>query len=236
MDKFWIVLFVCIGLIGSTSYAEDTESIDQIGTIDESTVDNAEAVAVAEPETDPAVPRSSHLPVAVVAFGDVDDALVDRAQKWAEQNLAIPVPLLKSEPGAQLATFEEVTAMAASMLETNRIGLVVLWRPTSDISNHGAHYPDKRVAVANLNPMFTPDTDAEKIERRVERQVIRGVCLLMGLEPSPNPYSAMFNYANLEELDTISRNLDPPWLKRLQEKAVEMGIPVEQENVFNMTN
>jgi len=176
------------------------------------------------------------LPPAILAVGDVDDQLVLRAQQWAVQNLAISVPLLDPLPAAQLGTLDEVANLAASLLETNRVGIIVLWRPNSDASNHGAFYPDLRVSVANLNPMFTPDTEAEKIERRVERQVIRGVCLLFGLEPSPNPFSAMFSYSNLEELDAIGRNLDPPWLKRLQVKALELGIPVDTENLYNMTH
>ena len=174
------------------------------------------------------------LPPAIITFGDVDEQLALRAQQWTEQNLAFSVPLLDPKPTARFGSLDEVAQYAATLLETNRVGLVVLWRPTSDASNHGAHYPDLRVSVANLNAMFTPDTDAEKIERRVERQAIRGVCLLFGLEPSPNPFSAMFNYSNLEELDAIGRNLDPPWLKRVQEKAVALGIPLDPDSVYNM--
>jgi hypothetical protein len=231
MFKFLIMM--AVGFFSAASSADETvtEVAPDVPVADTH-------VVAAEDETSPGseVAVSARLPVAVVSFGDVDDAIAQRAQQWAELNLAIPVPLLRTEPGVQLATFEEVTAAAVNIMETNRLGLVVLWRPSSDINNHGAHYPDKRVAVVNLNPMLTVDTDAEKIERRIERQVIRGVCMLMGLEPSPNPFSAMFNYSNLEELDAIGRNLDPPWLKRLQLKALEYGIPVDQESVFNMIN
>ena len=235
MHKYF--LFLTAGLLCVTGagcvHAQDAVSTN--GVVEEQVAEKAE-VAVPESTETPNVPKLAKLPVAVVCFGDVDDALAQRAQKWAQDNLAIPVPLLPSVPAAQFATFEEVTAAATAMMETNRVGLVVLWHPTSSINNHGAHYPELHVAVANLNPMLTPDTDSEKIERRVERQVVRGICMLMGLEPSPNPYSAMFNYSNLEELDAIGRNLDPPWLKRLQEKAIEYGIPVDKESVFNMTN
>jgi hypothetical protein len=188
--------------------------------------------AAAEPVVETAEPEAAAawLPPAVIAFGDVDDQLVARAQQWAEANLAMPVPLLPAQPALQLGSFDEVAAAAAAMLETNRVGLVVVWRPNSDVMNHGAHFPDIRVSIANLNPMLTPDTEAETIERRVERQVIRGVCLLFGLEPSPNPYSAMFGYENLEQLDKIGRNLDPPWLKRVQERARDRGIPLDAES------
>ena len=183
-----------------------------------------------ETRAEPAVPAAVWLPPAVIAFGDVDDHLAERAQQWAEANLAMPVPLLRSQPAMQLGSFDEVAQAAAAMLETNRVGLVVIWRPNSEVNNHGAHFPDLRISIANLNPMFTADTEAETIERRVERQVIRGVCLLFGLEPSPNPFSAMFAYDNIEQLDQIGRNLDPPWLNRIQERARDRGIPLDTES------
>lgn len=213
--------FIMMSLMALSCVRAETEVVTEV---------LAEPVAEATPVSGPV-----WLPPAILAVGDVDDQLVLRAQQWAVKNLAIEVSLMDPIPSAQLATLDEAAQLAASLLESNRVGIVVLWRPNSDARNHGAFYPDLRVAVANLNPMFTPDTDAEKIERRVERQVIRGVCLLFGLEPSPNPYSAMFNYSNLEELDAIGRNLDPPWLKRLQEKAVERGIPVDADSEYNMT-
>jgi len=40
----------------------------------------------------------------------------------------------------------------------------------------------------------------------------------------------MFGYSAREELDLIGRNLDPPWLMRLQEKAVEYGVPLNPDN------
>jgi len=186
---------------------------------------------VVDTESAPAVVMQ---PVALLAAGDVDAALVERAQTWAQDNLAIPVPVLPAEPGWQFATFDEIAQKVAMIMENDRAGIVVLWRPSSDVMNHGAVFPDQRVSVVNLNPMLTPDTDSETIERRIERQVIRGICFVLGLDPNPNPMSAMFSYTSIEELDSIGRNLDPPWLQRLQQRAVELGIPVDPENPFNM--
>jgi len=113
--------------------------------------------------------------------------------------------------------------------------VVVLWMPSSDIMNHGAHFPAQRVVVANMKPMISgDDVDDEKMGRRVERQAIRGVCILMGLEPSPVPQSAMFAYSSRDELDQIGRNLDPPWQIRLQRRAEQLGIRVDPENPQNM--
>lgn len=176
------------------------------------------------------------LPVAVVAVGEVEDALVERARKWAEDNLAIPVPRLPDQSSARLSSFDHVASFAAGLLDEDRLGLVMLWKPAEEVSSHGIHSPDKRVSVINLGALLTPDTDEEVLARRIERQVIRGIGQVMGLEPSPNPFSAMFSYRTMEELDAIGRNLDPPWLLRLQEAALKSGIPLDPGNSYNLVS
>lgn len=178
---------------------------------------------------------TNKLPVALIMIGESNDSLVERVTSWAEENLAIPVPVLPAQPETMIDSFEAVAEFGKGLLEPNRVGLVVLWRPSStNETSHGAYYPDHKVAMVNLAAMYTEGTEQETIERRVERQVIRGICLAMGLEPNPNPQSAMFQYASMEELDAIGRNLDPPWLMRLQEKAMDVGIPVNAESPFNL--
>jgi len=240
--KNWFTFLFSVLLATSISFAEDTaestieapESVEAISeevAVESVVVDDAVEVVEIEEVVEVS---SAYLPVALVAFGDVDDALVIRAQKWAEHNLAIEVPVLPAQPTVQLGTFDEVAQNAELLMETNRLGLVVIWRPSSDVNNHGASFPDKRIAIANLNPMFTEGTEPEVIERRVERQVIRGICHVMGLEPSPNPMSAMFSYSNLQELDAIGRNLDLPWLQKLQNRLVEKGIRINPDSAYNV--
>jgi hypothetical protein len=178
--------------------------------------------------------ETAKLPVALMVLGDQQEELVARVKDWAEENLAIPVPVLPAQPEKELASFVEVADYGNTLLEADRLGLVVLWRGSGDETSHGAFYPEQRVAIVNLNALMTEGTDQEVVERRIERQVIRGICLNMGLEPNPNPHSAMFNYSTMEELDAIGRNLDPPWLMRLQEKAMASGIPVDRNNPFNL--
>lgn len=224
MTKYWLIILMCsAAFIGCDAQEPAVEEAV------------AEAVEVVEGEETEAAQTEAKLPVALVAFGDVDEALMTRVQKWASHNLAIPVPVLPAESRLQLNTFNEVVEAAKIMLPDNQLGLVVIWRPaTDDVQNHGAIFPEQRIAVANLNPLFTPDTEAEVIERRVDRQAIRGICTVMGMEPSPNPLSAMFNYTTLEQLDRIGRNLDLPWLVRLQKKAVEAGIEITEDSPYNV--
>ena len=178
---------------------------------------------------------AAKMPVALIMIGEENESAMSRVKAWAEENLAIPVPVLPAQPETKIEGFEEVAQYGSGLLEADRLGLVVLWRPSAtNVTSHGAYYPDQRVAVINLAAMYTADTEQETIERRLERQVIRGICLTMGLEPNPNPQSAMFNYSTMEELDAIGRNLDPPWLMRLQEKALAEGISVNVDSPYNL--
>ncbi len=173
-------------------------------------------------------------PVALTSLGDVDEALMQRAAAWARDNLAIPVPVKINEAENTAGSFEEVRDLLAGMGEDGQLGLVVLWDAPEGVSSHGTYFPDEKVAVVNVRAMKEGGPDEETFARRVERQVIRGICFAMGLEPNPNPQSAMFSYSTMEELDAIGRNLDPPWLMRLQKAAQDAGVPVDPENPFNL--
>lgn len=173
-----------------------------------------------------------HNPVALVKAGPVSDAIVDRVKEWAESQLAIPVPVAESlETKAE--SFDEVAAEAAARLAPEDLGVIVLLLSEKPLPNHGVYRPDLRVVIVNVN-LMQEGADEETFGRRMERQVIRGIGTLMGLELSPNPESAMAMYSTMEELDQMGRNLDPPWLYRLQERARDLGITLDPESANNL--
>jgi hypothetical protein len=227
----WLVILLAVAV--SWSFAQ--EEIPTPEATAETAPDAEVAVEASPPaETPVEAPAAAKLPVAFVAFGDVDESLVTAGRDWTVENLAMPIDVLPAEPRLQLATFDDVIQQATRMMETNRAGVVVLWRPSSDVSNHGAVFPEHRLAVVNLNPMLTPDTESLVIENRVRRQVIRAVCMLFGVGPSPNPLSVMFNYATIEDLDRLGGNLDMPWLLKVQEAATALGVQLIPDSSFNL--
>lgn len=173
-------------------------------------------------------------PVFLSVAGEVDPALVERGRQWAVENLAIPVPRAPDVPlEGPVESLDRVAEAAAPLIPGDSLGWVVLYGADTKIATHGIYRPDLKVVVVNVKPLLEGG-DAEKIGRRIERQVIRGICLLMGMDYSPNPESAMTYYGSLEELDAIGRNLDPPWLMKLQERAREWGIPLDPESPYNL--
>ncbi len=186
-----------------------------------------EAPAVEEAKLDVA----THNPVVLTRVGELDAALMDRLKKWAETSLAVPVPLAESltVTSDKLA---DVVPAAAAQLGPDDVGMVVLNTLASADEPNGIFRPDERVVVINVTDM-REGADENILAWRLERQVIRGICVLMGLEWSPNPESAMAQYQSLEELDRMGRNLDPPWLLKFQERANALGIPLDPDSPVN---
>ncbi len=190
------------------------------------------APAVAAAVETPALESVPRNPVALVKAGPVDEALLRRVKEWAERVLAIPAPVAESlDPGD--ATMDAVAEQASARLQPEDLGVVVLLSGPGDLPNHGIYREDLRVVVVNVR-LMQQGADEETFGRRMERQVIRGIGSLMGLELSPNPESAMADYTTMEELDQMGRSLDPPWLHRLQLRARELGIALDPENPMNL--
>ena len=170
----------------------------------------------------------AHKPAALVALGEVEPALMERLKNWAQDNLAVEVPLAPAETNA-VESLQAAVDWGAKRVGESEVGLVVVVNPSGPVMNHGVYAEKERVAVVNVKAMKADDPDAEKLARRLERQVMRSLGLLYGLDMSPNPLSAMSHYGTLAELDQIGRNFDPPWLVKFQERAVELGIPLNTD-------
>jgi hypothetical protein len=181
---------------------------------------------------DAPVARKVHNPVALVKAGDLDDALLKRLRDWAQNEMALSVPLAESLD-VSAATLDQVADEAAKRVGESDLGYVVLFVSTNPVPHHGVYRPDQKVVVVNVN-LMREGADDEKFARRLERQVIRGIGVLLGLEWSPNPTSAMASYTTLEELDQIGRNLDPPWQLKMQQRARELGLQVDPDNAYYM--
>lgn len=172
---------------------------------------------------------------AVTTLGAVDTQWVARATAWAVQNLALPVESV-APLGAEVATLEDAIQLATKRRPAHQFGRIVLVRPQAESTAHGVLRPEQGVALINVAAMQADGASDEVVQRRLERQVIRAICMLLGLESSPNPQSSMCDYASLADLDALGRNLDPPWLLRAQKAAQEKGVKVDTENPYSMVN
>jgi hypothetical protein len=169
--------------------------------------------------------------IGLVPVGSVDAAFVERVRSFVEGNTALPVRVLPSQKPAGKSLDEEGTA-AGKWLTGSEVCLVVLVEPTEDIQPHGVLLPNQHVAVVNVKSLRPVDGDAEKYGRRLEREVMQSIGLLLGIEPCPNPQCALWAYKTDEELDIKGRNFCPPCLNRVQKAARERGVKLIESSPF----
>jgi len=162
--------------------------------------------------------------LAMAVVGEVDPALAERVRAFAEENLALPVRLLEPCEAAEAASLNAIGEAAAQGLGEADVCLVVLAAPVAPLPNHGIMMPEIKTAVINVPVLKPEDGDAERFGRRVEREAMMSIGLLLGLETCPNPQCAMWLYSNNEELDAKGRNYCPPCLDRVQKLAAGKGI------------
>lgn len=186
----------------------------------------AAATALAEEGVSEAPKPAAEKAIAVVAVGAVDDILVMRVSEFVKANLDVPVRMLP----AQEATAESLDGegqAAAKLMGPDDVCLIALVAPKTAVEAHGVLLADQRVAVINAASLKPADDDAETYGRRVEKEAMQGIGMLLGLGPCPNPQCAMSAYASIEELDGKGRNFCPPCLDAFAKGAAEKGLVIK---------
>jgi hypothetical protein len=180
-----------------------------------------------------AAPVAAAKEIAFVRVGDVDEALFGKIVEFVQMNSAIPVRVLPAAPAAGGALDEEARA-AAKLIGDDVVGLVAMIAPADPVGTHGVFLPDIRVAVVNVPALKPEDNDAEKHSRRLEREAMQSLGMLLGVPSCPNPQCAMWPYQTDEDLDMKGRNYCPPCLEKIQKAAKEKGLTLNYESPFAM--
>jgi predicted Zn-dependent protease len=184
--------------------------------------------ALAEDEAAPAQPQAGKS-IALVGVGSVDTALVERVAAFARENTILNLRVL-SAMEVTGDTLDAIAVAAAKAMEPDDAMLVVLADTSADIKPHGVSLPDIRVTVVNVKSLKPASGDAETLARRVEREVMQGIGMQLGMPACPNPQCAMWSYSTDEELDAKGRNYCPPCMQTMQSGAREKGIGVDINN------
>ena len=164
--------------------------------------------------------------IAIVAMGPVEQAMVDRVLAFAKENSSLVIRLLPSLE-ATGDTLDDIAVAGAKAMGADDAAVIVLANPSADIKPHGIFQPEQRVAVVNVKSLKPADGDAETWGRRIEREVMQSIGMLVGAPPCPNPQCAMWQYTTDEELDAKGRNYCPPCMGVVQEAAKGKGVGVE---------
>lgn len=172
-------------------------------------------------------------PIALVAVGNVDEAVVKDAQTWAQSNLALPVPVAEKQPMGK-GLMDEQGREVAKLLRADDLGLVALVWPEDEIAEHGVILPEEHVVVVNMRAIKSGVVDDTQYMWRTERLVLRGIATLSGLEPCPDPHCVFGFYDSRDQLDSMGRNFCPPCLMKIQQWYRQQGISADIDNPMNM--
>ena len=168
---------------------------------------DAEPAASAEPA--PAAPK-----LAIMNAAGLDEALVERIEAFAAENLGIKVLTV---PAVDLPEADSIDAVAKALKDARPAEaycLVAMVRMDETVDQDGGVDPGARVGILNTATLKPADGDAETYGRRLEKETMRCAGLLAGMSPCVNPRCALWHYADHAGLDRKGRNFCPPCLKK----------------------
>lgn len=174
---------------------------------------------------------SSEGRIAIVPMGESAAALAAHAVKWVEGNVPLKVELLpvQKDVGANL---DEIAVNARKAAGTNFVRVVAVAMPPVGVKGHGMRTQDGLAAVVNVRAMQEDKPDATKLERRIERQVIRAIALLVNMPTCINRQCAISAYSDLADLDSHGRNLCPPCVSKIHGDATSAGVGLNPDSPF----
>jgi predicted Zn-dependent protease len=151
----------------------------------------------------------------------IDASLLERVRAFAEKELHV---LVKADENSTLAGKADFQALkkTAERIRTDADVILIVLSGFNKEEKHLAVYPEIRMAVVNVQPLYTDD--AEIFARRIERQVMRGAAFAIDLPPTPDPFCVTRNYRSLDDLDSMGRNFSPPWQERFAKESAALGL------------
>ncbi|MFC1452785.1 hypothetical protein ACFLSJ_05510 [Verrucomicrobiota bacterium] len=166
--------------------------------------------------------------LAMASAGEVDEALFERVFAFVNDNFWSPLRIKDLDPPGTNSV-EWVLERASALVDTNDVCILVLVdRPAGFPDLKERVHREKRAAVLNVGALrpAAPDAedDPEMYGRRVEKEAMRVMGELLGLDNCNMPRCALHVAPNAAELDKKGRNLCPPCqteaLRLLRKKGV----------------
>jgi hypothetical protein len=167
-------------------------------------------------------PVSNRNVIAILNANAVETNAMERIRAFTQKELNVPVTVV-DVPAIACTNLDAIIPDVLKAKKPEYTCMIALVRPGTGVVLHAAFRTNLQVAVINVTAMN--DKDAEKVEIRVGKQVMRGAGFLFGLPPSLDPYCVMRHYRNMEDFDRIGRNFFPPWQFKFRDAARIRGMP-----------
>lgn len=162
-------------------------------------------------------------------LGPVDLALVTAVTNHLHRSFH-QVPFLIGAPVTDPAETPQAAAQAIHReLDDATAGVLVLLDAHDELLFQMGVFPELRVAILNTARLradldFVDRATELRFLRRVRKESVRAIGLLLELPPIPFPRCAMCPWERLEELDGMGNNLSPPNSVQAERRLRELGL------------
>lgn len=162
--------------------------------------------------------------------GEVESRHIERVLPFCQENTRLDIQFAGPLSG-EFETLNEVARAASEQLGEEDAFVIVLAGIHTEEKSHGICLHDLRAAVINVPAVLADEPDDERAGRRLERQVMQSIGMLVGMASCPNSECVLWPYSNMEELDAKGRNMCPPCFGQLQKKAEEQGLSLREVSI-----
>ena len=166
--------------------------------------------------------------VAFLTSGAMPSGLVERVQIHLGLNLGISIRPVAS-PNEPVHEFDAAAEAWTKLRVPRDHCLIALVTPATATNLRGRVYFNESVGILNVQHLATikphiKDLSIEEhIARRVEKEAMRAVGLLLGMQACPSVRCAMRTPAGASELDNKGRNYCPPcWAQSMRITGVDL--------------
>ena len=168
--------------------------------------------------------QEKHPSVALVVAGKVNKAGVEAVQLHLSRRLFVVVHVEKVKIAAGISADQAISQIKATMKAGDLCAVC--------LGGDGCPWPrlslveEKQVAMIGVSALKPPA--GEKLDhtwmRRVRKESVRAVCLMLGLKDCAFPRCALLNTVNDTQLDDKGDTPCPPCYKSLQKIMKERGL------------
>ncbi len=178
--------------------------------------------------------ESRYSDIALLKLGSVDSEVFERVKSYVEEQYLVKVRLCDSIKDIPVKP-EELEKLVVSQIKPTDICLLaVASLPKTD--KQGILYKKDRCGLINVAALV-PTIEVEGIpgglkevfERRVEKESLRGIAIMVGVPACPSLRCALYNAKGGKELDLKSRNPCPPCLEKIRNKLSENGLEIREK-------
>ncbi len=166
----------------------------------------------------------------LISIGALENEVVERVAKHlSDSYYGVPVDVVYS--GAPAGTPEKTAKQIHKKLRNHHKGALALISVEEDVEFRMGVFKSEKTALLNARSLSLEKMNSEKArgiyEKRLKKESVRALGLLIGLQPTPFPRCAMFPWSNDKQLDSKGLNLCPPNHVKARKILEELGFELQ---------